>query len=298
LGNRASRGDTNKDTQPGTKRNISTNSNDRKNSNLDNRKNTQGSRNSKADLNGKKSIDNKSTSARDGKNVIKMSDDRYKRMFEGGKFVTGYVGLNPNLNGREYITKVTYVKNNETLRVTKSAEITPRGSMTRNVLGAIPTDSETTTRQENDAQQFSEHKESLRSVFQKSFQQTFVKNNLSLLPSQNISVHGAPRNYPNIVPIRPMVNQLNSISVQGMQSPGMPPAMRGPVSLQPGGQMIENSFRSLIGVKRDLSEDKLHTIDQYGTPVRVVRYSPMTSPRVVTNPIFFPSDKNSSSNFN
>lgn len=308
FGNRVSRGENDKDTRASTKRNpsinnrdknSSLNSQDRKKSNLDNRKNTQGNRNSKAEPTDKKSVENKSTSARGDKGVIKMSDEGYKKIFEGGKFVTGYVGLNPNLNGREFITKVTYVKNNQPLRVTKSAEITPRGSITRNVEGALPTDLEVNPSQANLSQKQEEYKESLRTVFQKSFQQTFVKNNIALLPNQNTFMQGAPRNYPNIVPIRPMISQIQSVGNQGqplngVQSPGMPLVIRGPISLQPGGQMIQNSFRSMIGVRRELSEDRLITTDQYGTPVRVIRYSPMTSPRVINNPVFFPSDKNTS----
>jgi len=310
--NRASRGDTGKDSISSIKNNTSgnirdksasTNLQDKKTSAAENRKNSQNSRNSKAEPVGKKSVDKESNSARGNKDIVKMSDEKFKRAFEGGPFVTGYVGLNPNMTGRQYVTKVTYLKNNQQLRVARSAEISPRGSLSRNVQGALPTDADADPSQTNQSEMNETGQESLRTVFQKSFQQTFVKNNIALLPAQTMSMYGAPRNYPNIVPVRPIKNQIQSIYTQEQplnsgQSPGMPSMIRGPISLQPSNQTVNNSFRSINGMRRDLSEDRLYTIDQYGTPVRVVRYSPMTSPRVVTNPIFFPSEKNTPSHPN
>jgi hypothetical protein len=133
----------------------------------------------------------------------------------GGPILAGYKGLSPSPTRADLVTKVSYFKNNQPLRVTKSAELSQNSDQERT---AFQEYKPIQRLQEVKVATKIEGNDSLRTIFQKSYQNTFGNAPVLLIQHQaQATAYGIPYNYPNIKPVR--TNQLQGSGFLQEQAP-------------------------------------------------------------------------------
>jgi hypothetical protein len=214
-----------------------------------------------------------------------------------GPGLTRHGGMNQSPSRGEMITSVTYYKNIQPIRITKSVEMKTSSSQQLLVFQAQPPQLVKIADNQNDQNQPTDKNDSLRTIFQKSFQKTFNKNQfVSIIPPQQSTAIGVPFNYPNIRPIRSnqvpvpvMIPQL--IQNQDKYISNNSQSTNGPISMPTSIRYVDSSSRSIQGIKRDYSADRIFQITEFRPLAQMPRQSPaqspVQSPRSQQNPINF-----------
>lgn len=230
------------------------------------------------------------------KNEGRENDFAYHKDNNKGKInfdkpiLSGYVGIVPNMTGNELNRTVKYLKGGVALRVTRSAEIDPHNNEERSVHSFIQSQNvaQNAPNLPSEANKGSEApQDSLRSLFKKSFEKTFTRNqNFTPIIQPQRNINGAPYNYPNIVPIRTIYGQNQTtgsmLPIVAQQTNNNIGNAYGPeasnYNTPSNSQNVINSFQTITNFSRRQSNERFESVNP-NNPLKVIIQSPHLSPR-------------------